>query len=388
MEICSKEKCTGCGMCETICPKNAIELKPDARGFLHPLIDQEKCIQCNLCVQKCTENNPLLQISHKQKVYAAMNRNKLVRKNSTSGGIFSLLAQEIIRQGGLVFGIKWDNKFNTCYCCVDNTNDLDLLYGSKYIQCVPNKIYKKVKQVLNEGKTVLFSSTPCQVSALNNYLKKPYQRLYTVDLVCHGVPSYDIFEKHLKEITDGNLDLVEKVSLRYKDPCWSYSSVKIDLKGRKNYLKLTMEDPFFNLFNFNYSLRESCHNCRYTTVERQGDITLSDFWGYVPKNFKTRDFDRGISCVLVNNEKGEDLFDKVKRSAIYEESNVDDAKRANKSLSKPFEAPCDVADFWNDYEKGISITELNAKYIVKPFVIPKFLWLRRIKRKYKWIFRR
>ncbi len=385
MTICNNEKCTGCGVCENICAHNAVKLMPNNRGFLYPVIETDKCVNCGLCKVKCTENNSLKHTSEQPRVYAAMSKQQKIRKESSSGGIFPLIAKQIIRDDGVVFGVRWSEKFETEFFCATTEEQLEFLYGSKYIQAKTNKIYIQVKKLLQTDVTVLFCGTPCQVAALYNFLGCHYENLYTIDLVCHGVPSYEIFEKHLNELSNNSISKIKNVNLRYKKPCWSYSSVKMDFSDG-TYLKPTVEDAYYNLFNFNYTLRESCHKCRYTTVNRVSDITLSDFWGFVPKNFKMRNFDNGVSCILINNEKGAELFEKIKSNIFYEESSIKLAKQANSSLTKPFEKPSNNQEFWTDYDNGMSIKDLNEKYITKPYRVPNLLWLRRIKRKYKWIF--
>ncbi len=388
MELCDKESCTGCGMCADICANKAIIMKPDKYGFLYPEIDKTKCTDCNLCQEKCPMNCQASEGNTVYKVYAAWNKDRLTRKNSSSGGVFSLLAKKVLSDGGIVAGVKWDEQFHTCHCCIEKEADLHLLNGSKYVQSVTGNIYSIVKANLHKGKKVLFSGTPCQVHALLQYLGKSYEKLFTVDLVCHGVPSSDLFDRHLNEIMNGQKQDIKSVSLRYKKPCWSYGSVRVEAVDKPLYMKLTIEDAYFNLFNFNYSLRPSCHICRYTNMHRNGDVTLADFWGYSPKSIKMRDYDRGVSCILINTGKGDRMFNKIKKELVYEESTINAAKQANQSLTMPFAEPTDCKEFWKDYEDGMLVSNLNKKYISKPYTMPNAYGLRRLKRQYSWLYRK
>lgn len=385
MEICSKQFCTGCGMCSNICPKKAIHMEKDAKGFLYPVVNTDLCVCCNLCHEKCPANYHDSQSNEVLEVFAAWNNKRAVRKRSTSGGIFSLCAEEILRRGGVVFGVKWADDFSTVHYAVENIKELPLLYGSKYVQSNTNDVYTQVKRQLMLDKYVLFTGTPCQVAALKSFLGKHYEKLYTIDLVCHGVPSDDILKRHLSEITDGKIENIKNIYLRHKSPCWSFSSVKIDFKKGQGYQKATVEDPFFNLFNFNYSLRNSCHSCRYATDQREGDITLCDFWGFRPQNFRTIDFDKGVSGVVLNTKSGKELFECIKKDVMYEKRTLEELKRGNQCLYKPFDAPEDVSEFWEDYLRNTEVKQLNNKYIKRPYAVPKQLWFRRMKLQYKWI---
>ncbi len=388
MEICRKDQCVGCGMCVNVCLKNAITMVSDKRGFLYPWINEKQCIDCGLCTKKCPANTDAQFSNSEPCVYVAWNKNKKSRKTSTSGGIFSLLALEILELGGIVCGVKWNEKFQAKHCIITDEKDLPLLQGSKYVQSITGDIYNEIKEALEKKRFVLFSGTPCQVDALYRFLGKDYETLCTVDLVCHGVPPYDMLEKHLNELSGNRMEEITNVWLRHKSPCWSFSSVKVNFKSSTPYQKLTVDDAFFNLFNFNYSLRESCYQCPYTRIERVSDITLCDFWGFVPKSFKMADFDNGVSGIMVNTEKGSKIFGQIKKKIVFEKSSVAAIKKTNQSLSRPFSAPRDVEDFWQEYEEGRAISQLNRKYVKKPYRKPKYLCLRRIKRQYQWIFGR
>lgn len=389
MEICEPSLCTGCGMCADLCPKSAVKMKEKEHGFLFPEID-DRCVNCGLCTASCPANKEYTKENTVRKIYAAWNKDKRTKKRSTSGGIFSLLAQEIVNNGGLAAGVKWNEKFETEFAIAKNTEEIKLFNGSKYLQSKTGNIYKDVESALNNGRQVLFSGTPCQVAALKSFLKKDYDNLFTVDIVCHGVPSYGCFEKYLKErkAADGKRE-VSKVNLRYKNPYWDYCSVRIDYSDGGKYQQFTTDDPYFSLFNVGYTLRESCHSCPYTSMNRQGDITLGDFWCYTPKSFKMRNYNKGVSLVLVNSEKGEKLYSKVCDRLNFCSESVAAAKKSNITLSRPFELPNDeLKSFWQDYDSGITTEMLFKKYVKTPLKVPSLMFLRRLKYKYSWVVKR
>jgi len=266
--VCELEKCTGCGMCSNVCPKNAIEMSEGERGFVYPKIDKNLCIECNLCRNKCPSNVFQATETNVKKVYVSWNKDKKIRKNSSSGGIFTEIAKKIIEQGGVVCGVAWNEEFHPHHILVNRTKDISKLQGSKYSQSITGDIYKLIKEKLDKGILILFSGTPCQNAALKSFLGKNYQNLYSIDLVCHGVPSNKMLDNYLFLFEKD----IQNVRLRHKDPFWDYSFVRIDFKDGTKYQKLTIEDDYFNLFNVGFTLRNSCHNCQYANTNRKGDI--------------------------------------------------------------------------------------------------------------------
>lgn len=386
MEICDTSHCTGCGMCSNICPNKAIEMTEMEHGFIYPQINIVRCTKCGLCIKKCPSNTEKKSESTIKKTYAAWNTIKLDRKKSTSGGICSLIENEIFNDGGVVVGVEWQNNFCPKHAIATNEKHAENFRGSKYVQSNTYDIYNKVKELLNVGKRVFFSGTPCQVAALKSYLGKDYKELFIVDFVCHGVPSYKCLKKYLDEISIKYGKSISNVRFRYKSPYWDYCNVRIDFSDGMDYQKSTVDDPYFTLFNIGYTLRDSCHSCKYCTVNREGDITLADFWGYQPSCFKMRNYNKGVSVVAINTPKGEALFNKIKSSLKFESVSMESAMKTNKSFSEPYVVPKDKLEkFWKDYELGLSIENLCKKYIQKPFKVPSLLFLRRLKKRYGWI---
>ena len=390
MEICKTELCTGCGMCTNLCPKKAITMHKGLHGFIYPTINEELCINCGLCNSRCPANQNTPSETNVKQFLAAWNRDIKVRKRSTSGGIFTILAEQILSCDGVVAGVKWDNNFCATHCIIESLDELYRVNGSKYVQSDTNSIYHDVKKVLSSGGKVLFSGTPCQNHALTMFLGKDYDNLIQVDLVCHGVPTYEMLNKYLDELKQSeNGDAVSTVQLRYKHPYWDFCTVHVDFENGKQYEKLTVDDPYYTLFNIGYSLRERCRSCKYASLHRYGDITLADFWSFTPHDFKMGDYNKGVSLVMLNSEKGAELFDSIKDKTNYEVSTIDKAKSSNKSLSEPFSLPDDqVQNFWLDYENGNSVNDLCKKYVPNPYKVPNMINLRRLKRRYGWIFKR
>ncbi|WP_095174810.1 MULTISPECIES: Coenzyme F420 hydrogenase/dehydrogenase, beta subunit C-terminal domain [Blautia] len=389
MIICESEKCTGCGMCVDCCIVCAIEMKKVEHGFYYPTIDSEKCIDCGQCKRKCPANDTSIKGQKQLGIYSAWNKNKAKRSKATSGGIFSLLAEKILENDGLVAGVAWDDSFHTEHVLINSVDELCRLNGSKYVQSHTNLIYRQIKNTLDNGKSVLFSGTPCQNHALRLFLGKDYTDLYLIDLVCHGVPSEDIFDRYLNERSNNGSKIIKQIRLRHKKPYWDWSYVTIDFENSESYSELTTDDSYFTLFNVGYSLRKSCSQCKYANMKRFGDITLADFWGFTANSFKQSNYLRGVSLVMVNTYKGQKLFQIISNDIIYEETSEKKALKSNKSLQEPYFISEDkINAFWSDYDIGTSIDELRDKYTGKPFTIPKLLWLRRVKHMYWWLVKR
>ena len=197
MQICDENLCTGCAACVNICSNNAISMITDAKGFLRPIIDNNKCISCGLCAKKCPQNNDIV-LNTQCNIYASMAKNDKIREDSSSGGIFSLLAEEVLKEGGAVFGAELKPDMRVCHTCVDNINELYKLRGSKYLQSDIGLVFRDIKEYLCSGKSVMFSGTPCQIDGLYKFLGNKPENLITIDLLCHGVPSCAVFKKYIK----------------------------------------------------------------------------------------------------------------------------------------------------------------------------------------------
>lgn len=308
ISIEEKSRCSGCHACSNACPQKCIQMLSDEEGFWYPQVDKEKCIDCGLCDNIC----PIIHKwepseNRKTTAMAAINLNEEIRLKSSSGGIFTLIAEKIIKQGGVVFGAAFSDDFRTVHhICVDNIDDLKKLRGSKYVQSKIGDSYKLAKDFLDSGRKVLFTGTPCQIGGLYSYLRKPYDNLFTQDIICHGVPSPLIWKKYLDEREKKAAAKVIDVCFRYKVYGWQTYSIAITFSNNSKYIKLRYDDPYINAFASNCCLRPSCYNCSFKGITRQSDLTLADLWGcqsYAPEMFD----DRGVSLLLLHSNKGQEL---------------------------------------------------------------------------------
>ena len=378
IKIQEKSECCGCHACYNICPTGAIIMEEDERGFKYPVINKEKCINCGACEKAC----PILKnnINNTKKdfpeAYACKNKNDEIRMKSSSGGIFTLIAKIILELDGIVFGAGFDDKYNVVHSYIENEDDLSRFRGSKYLQSTIGDTYKKAKEFLDNDRYVLFTGTPCQIEGLRTYLKKDYEKLYTQDIICHGVPSPKVWRKYLEELKKKDEAELEEVNFRKKDNTgWNLFQLSMRY-GKNEHVKTHREDAYMQLFLKDLILRDSCYNCKFKKKNRISDITLADFWGI--KNIRPdMDDDKGTSLVIINSEKGKELLDKIQDEVVKEEVNFEEAIRYNPSMIKSVSKPKQREDVFNNLENE-SIEELLKKYMPKPSIIRKVL--RKLKR--------
>ena len=298
------QDCCGCGACYNKCPVGAISMQENEEGFLTPVIDEAKCTNCGLCLKACPSLNTEFKNNPQPECYAAMADDE-IRMKSSSGGIFTLLAEYILDKGGYVCGAAFDDNWDVHHIIVDNKEDLAKLRGSKYVQSNTENCYKQIKKLLDNDKYVLFSGCPCQVAGLYSFLGKNYEKLYSVDILCHGSPSPGVWQKYLNENFNKN-DII-KINFRDKNKIgWSCSHCTISTKNGD----AIVTDDFTKLFHSSINLRESCYNCDYSKKPRPADITLGDFWG-ISDHIKGLNDGKGLSFILTNNQKGQFLFNEI-----------------------------------------------------------------------------
>ncbi|MFR2774231.1 MAG: Coenzyme F420 hydrogenase/dehydrogenase, beta subunit C-terminal domain [Anaerostipes sp.] len=332
MEIIAENKCTGCSACYNVCPQNAIEMNANKRGFLYPVIIKEKCIECNLCKKVCPANGLTNNNVKELKVFAAWNKNEQIRMNSTSGGVFTALAQEIIRQDGLVVGAVYGNNMQIVHNMISTQQKIKELRQSKYVQSDLKDIFKVIKDSLVKGKTVMFCGTPCQSAGLQKYLQKEYDNLYICDFVCRGIISPLVYEKYLKELESEFHAKISKIQFKNKDWGWNNFSTKIIFANKKIYQKSRAEDLYMRGYlNYNLYMRECCYQCEFKKLPRISDITLGDFWGIGEKD-KLLDENKGTSVVMVNSNKGKILFARIIEKLNIHEATVEDIIKGNACL--------------------------------------------------------
>lgn len=312
--------CCGCGACMNVCPKGAIEMREDSAGFKFPHIDTSKCIECGLCLKVCKFENP--ELAYPRAAYICQLKDENTLLLSTSGGAFRAMAEKIIERGGVVFGCAYtenEGGLVPTTIAVDNIEELPKLSGSKYVQSEMGFAYKKAKSFLDKGRIVLFSGTPCHISGLYSYLGKPYDNLYTTDLICHGVPNLKMFQSELLRIEKKYKSAVKSFCFRDKrivGGTWSTFICSFKLGNGKSYCRSYENIAYFDLFIKGGDItRDSCSKCPYARPERVSDITIGDAWGAEiahPDFEKSRggdfNFKKGLSLALINTERGENFF--------------------------------------------------------------------------------
>ena len=297
IEISNKKECSGCYACVSICPKRCISMQIDNEGFWYPLVDKNECIECGMCEKHCPVKKSKRNYRDIEG-YAAINKNSTVQKRSSSGGVFTLLAEYVLENGGVVYGAAFDEEYMVRHIGVERIHELGKLQGSKYVQSQMGSIYLEVKEKLNRGKIVYFSGTPCQVDGLIAFLGKEYDNLICQDIICHGVPSPKIWKQYLKQF---NIEKNAKILFRDKRTGWESYSFTID--QREKYTQRASENLYMKVFLNNLCLRPSCYQCHSKGNFRKSDITLGDFWG-VEKVCSEMYNEKGTSLILINSEKG------------------------------------------------------------------------------------
>lgn len=301
----TKKDCCGCHACAISCPKGCITMQRDAEGFWYPRVDEGACIKCGLCEKVCPVLNAVpADDSAQPEAFAAINPEEQVRLESSSGGVFSALANRVLEEDGVVFGAAWTEDFREVrHIGVESVAELAKLRGSKYVQSTLGASYLQVKKHLEEGRKVLFSGTPCQAEGLKTFLRKDYDNLLCVDIVCHGVPAPAVWQRYLEECEKTAGAPVQSVQFRSKDTGWQSSTVKLAFQNGHKQAKLISQDFFVNAFLRNACLRPSCHDCRFKKLNRVSDLTLADFWG-IEDIYPEMDDNKGTSLVLAHSEKG------------------------------------------------------------------------------------
>ncbi|NLC19623.1 MAG: (4Fe-4S)-binding protein [Clostridiales bacterium] len=323
IELVEKEFCTGCHACFSACLKNCISMTEDADGFCYPEVNKSACAGCGRCLQAC----PLLKANRTldgQKAYAAANKDDAARLSGSSGGIFAILAENILDKGGVVFGAAFDEDLSVKHVFISDKKDIFRLNGSKYVQSGIGEAYRNARDFLNEGKMVLFSGTPCQISGLKAYLDKEYENLFCVDLVCHGVPSPKVWRKYVGYREEKAGAPVTEISFRNKSGGWKKYLVCFKFKNSEEYRSIYDKDLFMQAYLNNICLRPSCYNCCFKSLDRDSDITLADFWG-IEELLPVMDDDKGTSLVLINSKAGKGMLEEIKDLILYEEVDISKA---------------------------------------------------------------
>ncbi len=365
-DICSPSECTGCMACVSSCAHHAISIVQDEEGFDRPYIDERLCIDCGLCKIICPINShPVAK--EPQKVFSGWSSDESVRLSSSSGGAFTEIARPILKEGGVVFGCALNENLQAEHTYVESMEDLEhKLRGSKYVQSRIGNSYSQAKEFLKQGRKVLFSGTPCQIAGLRNYLRKDYDNLLTVDLICHGVPSPMIFEEYKKYMQKHEKMELTDVKFRCKKFSWIFFNMTLTGHVEKSFALKTYygayyEDPYIRGFLRDYFLRPSCHQCHFTSTKRCGDFTIADWWGYKKELPSDKNFAyKGVSLLMGNTDKALNLLCAMKMQ--LRQRSIDDARYTNVCLSHPFPIKENRKLFWNDY-RNMSFEDIVKKYM-------------------------
>lgn len=383
IQIKHKKDCCGCNACVQRCPKQCITMQADGEGFLYPIVDTALCIDCGMCEKVC----PVINQSEPrkpQKAYAAYNKNEEVRLQSSSGGIFTLLAEETIKKGGVVFGVKFNEDWMPEFGYTETIEGITPFRGSKYVQAIVGNAYKEAENFLKQGREVLFSGTPCQIAGLKKYLRREYENLLAVDIICHGVPSPKVWNMYLKEtcskllktMPDGKNSVVsanggepksciEAISFRSKITGWKKYSFLLKLNffnyDGKNTVVFTEsfgKNNFMRAFLSDTILRPSCYACPAKQGKSHSDITIADFWG-VDTIDPAFDDDKGCCLVLLNTEKGSTVYN------LFHLTSKEKAFEEGIKHNSAYYRSCKPHPNRKRFFKGLDKTENLSAYILR-----------------------
>lgn len=348
-----KPICTGCNACYNICPKNAISMSPDSEGFVYPIVNEKQCVQCGLCQKTCPPlNNYKNEDNFKNpEVYAAWSLDEDIRRNSTSGGIFSELAREVLENNGCVVGARYTENHMVEHCMINTVEDLEKLRQSKYSQSDIGLVYREIRRCLIDGKKVLFCGTPCHCAGLTSYLQRKYDNLIVCDFICRGINSPKTYTKYLEMLEKKYKSKIEKVIFKNKTYGWNQFATLIKFKNGEQYLQDRNHDLFMKGYiKHNFYMRLSCHECKFKTMPRVSDITLGDFWG-IGQTRPHLDEDKGTSVVFINSTKGRNIFDSIKKNIFFEQCAFEEAKNGNPYILNPVSKNPNRAKFLKDLDR-------------------------------------
>ena len=373
INILEKENCCGCQACEQRCPTNSITFFEDNEGFLYPKVDTGTCINCSLCENVC----PVLNLQKERLplvVYASKNKDENIRLKSSSGGIFSLLAEKILDEEGVVFGARFNDKWEVVHDFIEAKDHLHLFRGSKYVQSFIGDTFSQTKNFLNDGRKVLFSGTPCQIAGLKLFLKTDYDNLLTVEIVCHGVPSPMIWRNYLSELYFSKSQVkkysipqkqlpITNILFRDKKDGWKKYSLTINMEndGQDStlYSSYYKENPYMRGFLHNLYLRPSCYACPSKSFKSGSDISLADYWG-IQNVLPEFDDDKGVSLVILLSEKGRKYFSETETNSI--ETTYNNALKGNSSIVKSVDINLKREVFFNTIQKQQKTAAVIRKF--------------------------
>lgn len=375
IEIKEKIECCGCGACKSICPNKCIDMVSDSEGFLYPILNEKLCIKCGLCSNVCPilkTKEGIVKKDSTPKVYAAINRDEEIRKESSSGGIFSLLAEAVINEKGVVFGaVMTEDCRAVKHTVIEKQSDLFKMRGSKYLQSSLGDCLIKTKKYLDEKRKVLFTGTPCQIEALKSYLREDYDNLICMDLICHGVPSSKVWNQYVNYYEQKEQSHIRSVSFRNKRGGWKQYGMKLNFENGKIYTKVFSEDLYGKAFVQDICFRPSCYLCYFRKKNRESDITVADFWG-VENICPEIDDDKGLSLIILHSIKGKKELEKLKDKIILKDIEFSIVEKYNSAMIYSPQMHKRRNNFYRDLEV-LEFDKLIKRYIEMPMLPKKFI---------------
>lgn len=358
IQIKEKADCCGCSACASICKHDAIMMKPDVMGFLYPVVDESKCVDCGLCDKVCAFNDHYDTSRNlpSPDAYAARHKDISEVETSRSGAAFIAISDYILENGGVVYGAGYTDHFRVVHKRATTKEERDEFKGSKYVQSDLRGVFRQVKKDLKEGLTVLFSGTPCQTAGLDSYIGRNLRKqLILVDIVCHGVPGPNLWRDYIAYLEKKQGDEICLVNFRDKQKYgWAahHETFKF-VKGGGSKMSFTY------LFYQHIMLRPSCGKCHFTNTKRPSDITIADFWGWENTDININKDDKGVSLILVNTEKGREIFDAVKDRMTVIPAKLENCMQPN--LQHPSVFNKEWRMFEADYERK------GFEYVMKKY---------------------
>lgn len=358
-----KLKCVGCRSCEQSCPKKCISMVTNHEGFMYPKIDEELCVNCGKCLKVCPIENIELHRNKPLENWAWKSKNEVDVMDSASGGASDCAVKVILNLNGIVFGAAYDKNFNVSHIEVIDDKQRKDIQSSKYVQSNLNDCYSKAKENLLNGKNVLFTGTPCQIAGLYSFLGEKFDNLYTIDIICHGVPSPKFFEKYIKWQEEKMGEKVIYYNFRSKlVKGWGTQYyLKTKTKTKTNQVSL---DKYGKHFMNGDCYRESCYQCPYANVKRVGDLTIGDFWG-INKSHSDFYSNKGVSCVMINTKNGKALFEQMSELGIVKQVTLNDILIKQSNLVKPTTRPKSRDDFYKNIDDESFINKLKVGFEFK-----------------------
>ena len=356
---CIKNMCTGCRACEQICPKNAIKMIENKEGFFYPCIDENQCINCGLCKNVCHTCKDY-KVNYNQKVYGIKSKLENLSHKSTSAGLAYMLSEFFLINSGVVCGASYEDNLDVKHIIIEGEEELYKLRGSKYVISDTRETFSEIKTLLSSGRKVLYTGTACQIAGLKSFLQKDYSNLYTVDIVCHGVPSLKVFKKYIMYLENKMRDKVVEYDFRNKEKTkWGLGfCAKVKTINSEKFLRADF-DPYYHNFLTGSLYRESCYQCKYANIDiRPADITIGDFWGIekIQPDFFN---ENGVSLCIINNDKGLELINFIEDKIIKEEFDKESAIKENLNLIRPTYRPEKRNNIYNN------IDEMDSESYIK-----------------------